>query len=117
MKKEFETNKENYSKELQKQIKINRNKINKFLENTEEGLILASEKECFILGSEKSIQALLGTLVVRLYNDKVMTESELMHVVKRGIEFASFEREMKKDKDFVKKVTDILKSIEELMED
>lgn len=117
MKKEIETNKENYVKELQKQIRINKNRFLKSLESTREGMILINEKECFVFGNKDNIEALIGMLAIRLFNDKVMTETELINAVKHGIEFASFEREMKKDKDFVKKVIDILKSTEELMED
>ena len=117
MKKEMETNKENYVKELQKQIQINKNRFLKSLENTKEGMILINEKECFVFGSKDNIEALIGMLTIRLFNDKVMTENELVNAVKNGIEFASFEKTMAKDKYFAKKVTDILKSIEELMED
>ena len=117
MKKEFKINKENYSEELQKQFKINKDKFYKALENTKKGLILVNDKECFVLGCKNNIEILLTTIVIKLYSDKVMTESELMHVVKRGIEFASFEKEMKKDKDFAKKLNELLKSIETFMED
>lgn len=79
MKKEIETNKENYVKELQKLIQINKNRFLKSLENTREGMIMINEKD--------------------------------------GIEFASFEKEMKKDKEFANKVKDLLKSIEKFMED
>lgn len=117
MKKEFKINKENYSEELQKQFKINKDKFYKALENTKKGLILVNDKECFVLGCKSNIETLLTTIVIRLYSDKVMTESELMHVVKRGIEFVSFEKEMKKEKEFANKVEDLLKSIKKIMED
>lgn len=117
MKKEIGTNKENYVKEIQKQIQINKNRFLESLENTKKGLILLNDKECFVLGCKSNIKNLLTTIVIRLYNDKIMTESELMHVVKRGIEFASFEKEMKKDKEFANKVEDLLKSIKKIMED
>lgn len=117
MKKEIETNKENYVKELQKLIQINKGRFLKSLENTKEGMILINEKECFVFGNKGNIEALIGMLAIRLFNDKVMTENELVNAIKHGIEFASFEKEMKKDKEFAKKVTEILKSIEELMED
>lgn len=117
MKEEIKTNKENYVKELQKKIKINRNEINKILENTEEALILISENECFILGRKINLSALFSTLVGNIYNNKIMTENELIHAVKCGVETASFEREMKKDKEFEKDLKDLLNSIKKLMED
>lgn len=117
MKKEIRTNKENYVKELQKQIQINKNRFLKSLENTKEGMILINEKECFVFGSKDNIEALIGMLAIRLFNDKAMTENELINAVKHGIEFASFEREVKKDKEFANKVEDLLKSIKKFMED
>lgn len=117
MKKEIETNKENYVKELQKLIQINKNRFLKSLENTREGMILINEKECFVFGNKDNIEALIGMLAIRLFNDKVMTENELVNAIKHGIEFASFEKEMKKDKEFANKVKDLLKSIEKFMED
>lgn len=117
MKKEFKINKENYSEELQKQFKINKDKFYKALENTKKGLILVNDKECFVLGCKSNIETLLTTIVIRLYSDKVMTENELVNAVKHGIELASFEKEMKKDKDFAKRLNELLKSIEKFMED
>lgn len=117
MKKEIRTNKENYVKELQKQIKINKNEINKILENTEKALIVISENGCFTLGRKINLIALFSTLVGNIYNNKIMTENELIRAVKCGIEFASFEKETKKDKEFANKVEDLLKSIKKFMED
>ncbi len=117
MKKEFKINKENYSEELQKQFKINKDKFYKALENTKKGLILVNDKECFVLGDKDNIKALIGILAIRLLNDKVMTENELVNAVKNGIELAGFEKEMKKDKDFAKKLNELIKSIEKFMED
>lgn len=117
MKKEIETNKENYVKELQKLIQIKKNRFLKSLENTREGMILINEKECFVFGSKDNIEALIGMLTIRLFNDKAMTENELINAVKHGIEFASFEKEMKKDKEFEKKINDLLNSIKKFMED
>lgn len=117
MKKEIETNEENYSKELQKQIKINKNEINKILENTEEALIVISENECFTLGRKINLIALFSALVGNIYINKIMTENELIHAVKCGIETASFEREKKKDKEFEKDLKDLLNSIKKFMED
>lgn len=117
MKKEIETKKENYSKELQKQIQINKGRFLKSLENTKEGMILINEKECFVFGNKGNIEALIGMLAIRLFNDKVMTETELINAIKHGIEFASFEKEMKKDKEFEKKINDLLNSIKKFMED
>ena len=117
MKKEIETKKKNYSKELQKLIQINKNRFLKSLENTKEGMILINEKECFVFGSKDNIEALIGMLAIRLFNDKVMTETELINAIKHGIEFASFEKEMKKDKEFEKKINDLLNSIKKFMED
>lgn len=117
MKKEIETKKENYSKELQKQIQINKGKFFKALENTREGMILINEKACYILGNKDNIKALIGILVIKLLNEKAMTENELVNAVKNGIEFASFEKEMKKDKEFEKKINDLLNSIKKFMED
>ncbi len=117
MKKEIETNKENYVKELQKLIQINKNRFLKSLENTKKGMILINEKECFVFGNKDNIEALIGMLAIRLFNEKVMTETELINAIKHGIEFASFEKEMKKDKEFANKVEDLLKSIKKFMED
>lgn len=117
MKKEIETKKENYSKELQKQIQINKGRFLKSLENTREGMILINEKACYILGNKDNIKALIGMLVIKLLNEKVMTENELVNAVKNGIEFASFEKEMKKDKEFEKKINDLLNSIKKFMGD
>ena len=117
MKKEIETKKENYSKELQKQIQINKGRFLKALENTREGMISINEKACYILGNKDNIKALIGMLVIKLLNEKVMTENELVNAVKNGIEFASFEKEMKKDKEFEKKINDLLNSIKKFMED
>lgn len=115
MKKEIETNKENYVKELQKQIQINKNRFLKSLESTRKGIILINEKECFVFGNKDNIEALIGMLAIRLFNDKVMTENELVNAIKHGIEFASFEKEMKKDKEFEKKINDLLNSIKKFM--
>lgn len=117
MKKEIETKKENYSKELQKLIQINKGRFLKSLENTREGMILINEKNCYIFGDKDNIEALIGMLAIKLFNEKVMTETELINAIKHGIEFASFEKEMKKDKEFANKVKDLLKSIEKFMED
>lgn len=117
MKKEIRTNKENYVKELQKQIQINKNRFLKSLENTKEGMILINEKECFVFGNKCNIETLIEMLAIRLFNDKVMTENELVNAIKHGIEFASFEKEMKKDKEFEKKINDLLNSIKKFMED
>ena len=117
MKKEFETNKENYVKELQKQIRINKNRFLKSLENTREGMILINEKECFVLGNKDNIETLIGLLAIRLFNDKVMKENELVNAVKNGIEFASFEKEMKKDKEFAKGLKDLLRDLNKFLED
>lgn len=117
MKKENETNKENYVKELQKQIQINKNRFLKSLESTRKGIILINEKECFVFGNKDNIEALIGMLAIRLFNDKVMTENELVNAIKHGIEFASFEKEMKKDKEFEKKINDLLNSIKKFMEE
>ena len=117
MKKEIETNKENCVKELQKQIQINKNRFLKSLESTRKGIILINEKECFVFGNKDNIEALIGMLAIRLFNDKVMTENELVNAIKHGIEFASFEKEMKKDKEFEKKINDLLNSIKKFMEE
>ena len=117
MKIEIETKKENYSKELKKQIQINKNRFLKSLENTKECIILINEKECFVFGNKGNIKTLIGMLAIRLFNENVMTETELINAIKHGIEFASFEKEMKKDKEFSNKVKDLLKSIEKFMED
>lgn len=117
MKKEIKANEENYSKELQKQIQINKGRFLKSLENTREGMILINEKECYIFGSKGNIEALIGMVAIKLFNEKIMTENELINAVKHGIEFASFEREMLKDKEFGKKVNDLLNSIKKFMED
>lgn len=117
MKKEIKANEENYSKELQKQIQINKSRFLKSLENTREGMILINEKECYIFGSKGNIEALIGMVAIKLFNEKIMTENELINAVKHGIEFASFERKMLKDKEFGKKVNDLLNSIKKFMED
>lgn len=117
MKKEIRTNKENYVKELQKQIQINKNRFLKSLENTKEGMILINEKECFVFGNKCNIETLIEMLAIRLFNEKVMAETELINAIKHGIEFASFEKETKKDKEFANKVEDLLKSIKKFMED
>lgn len=109
MKKEIETNKENYVKELQKLIQINKNRFLKSLENTREGMILINEKECFVFGNKDNIEALIGMLAIRLFNDKVMTENELVNAIKHGIEFASFEKEMKKDQRICKQSERLIK--------
>lgn len=117
MKKEIETKKENYGKELQKQIQINKGRFLKSLENTREGMILINEKECYIFGSKGNIEALIGMVAIKLFNEKIMTENELINAVKHGIEFASFERKMKKDKEFEKLINDLLNSIKMLTGD
>lgn len=117
MKKEIKTKKENYSKELQKQIQINKGGFLKSLENTREGMILINEKACYILGNKDNIKALIEMLAIKLFDEKVMTETELLNTVKQGINLASFEKKMKKDKEFEKKINDLLNSIKKFMED
>lgn len=117
MKEEIKANKENYSKELKKQIEKQKKVIEKILRNTEEGLIIVNEKTTYFLGSKHNLKKLFTMLVAQLYKGDISTGVELIDATKKGIEFAKVEKEMKKDKEFEKKINDLLNSIKKFMED